>query len=665
MMNLIAKSLCKFTTSVFTLLVLALFSISNSEAAIKLPALVADNMVLQRNTKTVVRGWADPGEKVQVKFIHKNYSAQTAANGKWLIKLDAAKEGGPYEMDITGDADHIQIKNILIGDVWLCGGQSNMALDFNNQGVKTLYAKDIEASANDNIRQVIVNRTYSSLPAETYKTSGWRSAGPKTLPSFSATAYFFARKLYEKYHVPIGLINSSYGGTVAEAWTSEGGLSELPQFKKNIQLLKDSDALNKKIDSAKNAFTLWDTRVDNEDNGYNAAHEAVWAGPDFNDRQWQTITEPGFWDKQGLTNTYGSIWLRKEINIPGTWAQKDAILRLDQVDDADVVYFNGIEIGKTTNRDLKQRYKVAASLIKPGKNIITVRIINYNGTGGFLPEDTLQLKSGDIELPLNGSWKYRQGIKMDVKPGLYDAKNLPSALYNAMIAPLIPYNFKGVIWYQGEYNTHKAFEYRKLFQALIKDWRAQWGQGDLPFIYVQLPNFQPVIDHPVENEWAELREAQAMALALPNTAMAVTIDAGGLDLHPADKKDVGERLALAAFKLAYNEKGTVYSGPVYRSMKIEGDKIILTFETYGSPMVSKDGGGLKFFAIAGADKKFVWASAVIKNNTVEVSSPQVSQPVAVRYAWAGNPLGCNLFNQAGLPASPFRTDDWAGITVSN
>jgi sialate O-acetylesterase len=634
-------------------------------AAIKLPGLVADNMVLQRNTKIVIWGWADPGEKIQVKFIYKTYHTQAAADGKWLIKLNASAAGGPYEMDLKGNVDHILIKNILIGDVWLCGGQSNMALDFNNQGVKALYAKDIEASANDNIRQVIVNRTYSSLPAATYKTSGWKIARPKILPSFSAAAYFFARKLYEKYHVPIGLINSCYGGTVAEAWTSEDGLSELPQFKKDIQFLKDTNALNKRIDSAKSAFTLWDKHLENSDSGYSAAHEAVWTGVDFDDNQWQTMTEPGFWDKQGYPNTYGSIWLRKEINIPDTWNGKDAIIKLGQVEDADVTYFNGVEIGKTNNRDFKRLYKVAASLIKTGKNVITVRIINYNGTGGFFPEDSLQLKSGDMELSLNGNWKYIQGVKMKAKPGLYDAKNLPTALYNAMIAPLIPYNFKGVIWYQGEYNAHRAYEYRKLFQALIKDWRLKWGQGDFPFIYVQLPNFQQVTDHPAENEWAELREAQAMALALPNTAMAVTIDIGGLELHPADKKDVGERLALAALKLAYNEKGTVSSGPVYKSMKIEGDKVILTFETYGTPLVSKDGGDLKFFAIAGADKKFVWAHAIIKNDTVEVSSPQVPQPVAVRYAWAGNPLGCNLFNRDGLPASPFRTDDWPGLTVAN
>jgi sialate O-acetylesterase len=255
---------------------------------------------------------------------------------------------------------------------------------------------------------------------------------------------------------------------------------------------------------------------------------------------------------------------------------------------------------------------------------------------------------------------------MDNRPSLYDPKVLPNSLYNAMIAPLVPYGIKGVLWYQGEYNAHQAYTYRKLFQALIKDWRAQWPQGDFPFIFEQLPNFQQVFDHPIESDWAELREAQSMALAQPNTAMGVAIDIGEAnDIHPVDKKDAGYRLSLAARKLVYGENKLVASGPVYRSMKIDGNKVILTFETNGSPMVSKDGGDLKFFAIAGDDKKFVWAKAVIKNNTVEVSSPQITNPVAVRYAWAGNPAGCNLFNAAGLPASPFRTDDWPGMTFSN
>lgn len=652
------------------LLLILLTGFSNAFSAIKLPGLVADNMVLQRDAKVSIWGWANPGENIVIQFRGKAYNTKAERNGKWLVKLNPSPAGGPFDMDIKSNTDHIQVKNVLMGDVWLCGGQSNMVLDFNNEGVKTLYAKDIENSANDNIRQVIVNRTYSFYPADNYKTSGWRMAGPKTLASFSAAAYFFARNLYEKYHVPIGLINDCIGGTIAEAWTSEKGLKELPEFNKDIAFLKDSAAVKQKINTAKADFAQWETTIVQSDKGFDALHTATWAGSDFDDSQWKQMAEPEFWDKSGLKNTYGVIWLRKEVNIPETWVGKDAMLSLGQIDDADITYFNGTQIGKTINRDFKRNYTVAAQLIKPGKNVITIRVTNYNGTGGMFPENNLQLVSGTQTISLNGNWKYQEGIKMPVRPGTYDPKNLATSLYNGMIAPLTPIELKGVIWYQGEYNTHRAYEYRKLFKALITDWREHFtnkpnNKDPLPFIFVQLPNFQPVVDHPVENEWAELREAQLMALSLPNTGMAITIDAGGLELHPADKKDVGDRLAFAARRLAYGDKDITAWGPIYKSAIRDGNKMVVTLDDGGSKLVSKDGKALRYFAIAGDDHKFVWAIAEIKDNKVEVWSPLVPYPVAVRYAWAGNPDGCNLYNEGGLPASPFRSDDWAGLTDNN
>jgi len=648
----------------FILLLLSMLLGLNACAKITLPNLVGDNMVLQRRTKLPVWGWSFSGEKVQVIFKGHTYqSAPADKNGKWMVTLNASEAGGPYQMEIRDRTADIMIKNILVGEVWLCSGQSNMAFDFNNPKARVLYAHDIENSANDQIRQILVNRTYSSLPAADFKTSGWKSAGPKTLSSFTAAGYFFARDLYEKYHVPVGLINSSNGGTVAEAWTSEAGLKELPQFNNNIDFLHDTTAVKEKIHLAQKAMEEWDRKLSLDDTGFNANREAIWTGANFDDSHWNTMVEPAFWDRQGYPNTFGSGWFRKEIDIPQNMVGKAALLRLGQLDDADTTYVNGQVVGSSSNRDVLREYKLPASILRPGKNIITIRILNFNGTGGMFPSDTLSLKAGTSSILLNGIWKYRQGVKMNTRPGQYDAKNLPTGLYNAMIAPLIPYAIKGVIWYQGEYNTHKAYEYRKLFPALISDWRKKW-RHDFPFIYQQLPNFQPVADHPVENEWAELREAQLMTLSLPHTAMAVAIDIGGADLHPVNKKDIGYRLSLAARKLAYDEKGVIASGPVYKSMKVEGNRIILNFENGGSKLASK-GGELKYFAIAGKDKKFVWATAIIRDNSIEVSSPLITGPVAVRYAWAGNPEGCNLFNTAGLPASPFRTDDWPGLTIAN
>lgn len=644
-----------------------LLSALQATATIKLPGLVGDNMILQRDAKVPVWGWTDKGAKVEVTFMGKTYRVNASAiDGKFVVKLVTPGAGGPYDLDIKDANDDIRIKNILIGDVWLCSGQSNMVFDFNNPRAKALYAQEIAASKNDQIRQILVNRGYASKPAEDCKTTGWRLASPQTLNSFTAVGYFYAYNLYQKYHVPIGLINSSYGGTIAEAWTSEDGLKALPQFENNTYFLQDSTAVSNKIREYQNKISDWDKKMEQLDKGYDADGNSAWAAVNADASQWKTMPQPGFWDKNGFPNTYGSFWFRKEIDVPESAIGKNGLLALGQLDDVDVTYFNGQEVGKSPNRDVKRNYIVPASLIKPGKNVIAIRIINYNGTGGIFPSDTLNFRSGDTRVSLSGFWQFNQGAKMEVRPNTFDAKNLPTALYNAMIAPLVPYAIKGVLWYQGEYNAHQAFTYRKLFPALITDWRAQWQQGDFPFVFAQLPNFQPVYDHPIESEWAELREAQSMALSLANTAMAVTIDLGEADdIHPVDKKDVGYRLSLASRKLVYGEKSLVASGPVYRSMHIDGNKIVLQFETFGSPMVSRGGGDLMFFAIAGVDKKFVWAKAIIKNNTIEVSSPLVTDPVAVRYAWAGNPLGCNLFNAAGLPASPFRTDDWPGMTISN
>jgi sialate O-acetylesterase len=647
---------------------LCLFSVlftCNVFASVRLPGLIADNMVIQRNVKVTLWGWANAGEKISVQFKGKSYTTKTTPDGKWQVKLNPSAAGGPFDMEISGDKDNIHLKNILIGEVWLCGGQSNMAFDLNFESFKARYKAEIASSSNDQIRQVIVNRTYSSIPAENCKTSGWRSASPETVGAFSATAYFFAKSLYEKYHVPIGLVNDCIGGTLAEAWTGEQGLKELPEFAKDIALLKDTVALKAKVQSAKDAVANWEADVVKNDKGFDVNHQPVWAATNFDDGQWKTMPEPDFWDQHGYKNWYGAIWFRKEVNIDAAMVGKEALLNLGQVDDADITYFNGTEIGKNTFRDTKRIYKIPAALVKPGKNVIAIKITNYNALGGMFPENKPRVIIGTDTVSLKGDWKYHEGVKMPVKPNLFDPKNLPSSLYNAMIAPVAPLDFKGVIWYQGEYNTHRAFEYRKLFQELIKNWRTTFGKTDLPFIYVQLPNFQPVVDHPVENEWAELREAQLMTLAQPNTAMAVTIDIGGLELHPSDKKDVGDRLALAARKLAYGEKDLVASGPLYQSMTVTGNTISLTFNDGGSKLISKDGQPLRYFAIAGDDHHFVWATAKIIGNRIEISSQAIAHPVAVRYAWAGNPDGCNLFNEAGLPASPFRTDNWPGLTDHN
>jgi sialate O-acetylesterase len=354
----------------------------------------------------------------------------------------------------------------------------------------------------------------------------------------------------------------------------------------------------------------------------------------------------------------GVVWFRKEIEVPASMTQKPGLLRMGTIVDADSVYINGQFLGTTSYQYPPRKYPIPENLLRPGKNTIVVRVINNRGKGGFVKDKPYQLTVGGQTIDLKGEWQYKLGAVMDPLPDQFFISYKPSGLFNGMVAPLLHNPIKGVIWYQGESNAGRPAEYRELFPALISDWRKHWHQGDFPFLFVQLPNFMKADDQPSESSWAEMREAQLKTLSVPNTGMAVTIDVGEWnDIHPLNKKPVGERLALIAQKLVYHDEQVVYSGPIYRSMQIEGKQIILTFTNTGSGLAVKGGGDLKQFAIAGADKKFVWAKAKIADNRVVVWNDRIKNPIAVRYAWADNPEGANLINKEGLPASPFRTDE--------
>lgn len=646
--------------SVFLLLCL-LAGYENANAAIKLPGLIGDHMILQRDTKIPVWGWATKNSEIELKFNNKIYKTKTGNDGKWIIRLKPLKAGGPYDMNIKGDGSNIYIKDILIGDVWICSGQSNMAYQFTNPRAKIKYADEIANAQNDRIRQIMIEKKYAVSEQDDCKTYGWKSVHPQNTINFSSVAYFFAKELYEKYQIPIGLISSNWGGTKAEAWTSEEGLKNMSRYNNDIFILKTPEELEKKFEQARQNGEKWDLQVEREDKGYQNGH-AIWAAYDFDDSNWETMPQSDLWDNHGYAspNNQGAFWYRKEILLPQDAAGKDGILDLGGVDDIDYTYFNGQLIGQ--QKIGIRRYKVPASLVKAGKNIIAVRIINNRGRGGLLDQPRKYNWNGNKNsINIDGAWKFKRSVKIGGRPGEYNPYNMPTALYNGMISPLKPYAFKGVIWYQGESNTDQAYEYRELFPAMIKDWRKQWGR-EFPFLFVQLANFKKADTQPQESDWAELREAQSMTLQLPKTAMSVIIDLGEADdIHPVNKEDVGKRLALAARKTAYGEKGIVASGPTYKNMKIKDDKIILFFENIGNGLTARNG-KLKQFAIAGADKKFVWADAVINGNTVIVSSPSVKTPIAVRYAWSDNPEGCNLYNSEGLPTSPFRTDHWDGKT---
>jgi sialate O-acetylesterase len=631
---------------------------ASSFCQVKLPRLVRDSMVLQRDMKINIWGWASKGEKVTVKFNSKTYKTKTAGDGKWLVQLSPMKTGGPYTMTISGK-NKITLHDILIGDVWFCSGQSNMVHQMKLHSVK--YPEEIANANYPEIRQFwIPTLTSLDQPLDTLPTGYWKSANPENVLEFSAVAYFFAKDLYKKYHVPIGIINASVGGTPIEAWMSADGLKEFPSIEKTIERNKDTAFINS---FSRQRFANAQNAPKPVDKGLTGS--IPWYDPSYVPKEWRQIGVPGYWEDQGLKDLNGVVWYRKEIDVPQSMIGKPAKVFLGRIVDADVLYINGQQVGNTTYQYPQRRYAVAADLLKAGKNLFVVRVTNNLGKGGFVPDKPYSLIAGNDTVDLKGYWQYKVGeVFVPHRAfGGFSPQIAPTALYNAMVAPAINYNVKGFVWYQGESNEDNAAAYAKLQPAMIADWRNKWNEGNIPFLYVQLPGFGDYNYLPSESQWALLREGQLQSLSVPNTAMAVAIDLGEWnDIHPDRKKDVGDRLALAAEKIAYGED-IVYSGPLFQSSTTDGNKIIVSFTNVGSGLIANDEEELQEFAIAGANKKFVWANAKIVPGTrggaddkVVVWSDEINEPKYVRYAWADDPVNPNLYNKEGLPASPFRTD---------
>ena len=619
-------------------------------AQIKLPKLISDGMILQRDTKVKIWGWASPKEKIQLDFNHKTYKAETNAEGKWTIVLPSQKAGGPYEMTLKGN-NTIVLKNILFGDVWVCSGQSNMELPMDR--LKDKYKEVIAKAENPNIRQFLVpDQYYFANEKEDFTSGEWVSANPTSVLQFSGVAYFFALEIYEKYKIPIGLINSALGGSPAESWISEESVKKFPDYYQEYLKYKDGK-LEVQIDqNDKKVSNDWYKLANNTDLGL----KNNWSNPEFNDSDWKTMNVPGYWADNQLGNVNGVVWFKKEFSIPKV-KENTAKLILGRIVDADSVYVNGQFVGTTSYQYPPRTYSFNANILKEGKNEIAVRIINNSGKGGFVLDKPYELVLGKDTLDLKGSWKYELGAKMLPLPGQTFVRWKPVGLYNAMIAPLKNYSIKGVLWYQGESSTKKPSEYFSLMETLITNWRTQWQQPKLPFLVVQLTNFMDPKTEPVESNWAALRQQQLNTLAIPNTGLAVTIDLGEWnDIHPLNKYDVGKRHSLQARKKVYGEKDLVASGPLFKAMEQKGNKLILSFTDTGSGLFAKDNASLKGFAIANNDGKFVWANATIEGDKIVVWNDTISNPSKVRYAWADNPVEANLYNKENLPASPFESD---------
>ncbi|MFN4364903.1 sialate O-acetylesterase [Chryseobacterium hispalense] len=626
-------------------LILSFISVCLFDAKVKLPALVSDGMILQRNQKLKIWGYADAGEKVTVKFLNKTYSTTADNSGNWKIMLPELKAGGPFVMTIND----ITLKDILIGDVWVASGQSNMELPMRR--LKPLYGEEMKTVNNQNIRFFTVPQKYNfKIPQNDLDGGKWENTNPQTIQNFSGVAYFFAKNLYEKNKVPVGIIHTSLGGSPVQAWMDANSLKNYPEYLAEAEKWKNDDLI-KSTESGEQALSrAWYTELDQSDIGLNQH----WENFDLDDSSWKTMNVPGSWeDQEGPFE--GSVWLRKEIMLPKGSAQKAAFLNLGRIKDADVTYINGIKVGNVTYEYPPRWYDIPSGILKEGKNIIAVRITNGSGKGQFIADKPYYLEIDGQKIDLTGTWKYRIGAKMEkMAPGQTFIRWKPTGLYNSMINPLINYKVKGFLWYQGESNTGKPKEYGDLLTTMINDWRSKWNEKDAPFLIVQLANFMEAKNQPVESNWAELRDQQRkVSLNVPQTGLAVIIDAGEWnDIHPLDKKTVGDRLALQALKIA-DKKNIVADGPVYQSMKLEGSKILLSFKkgTDNFAPVSE----LKGFAIKNTDGNWTWAKAKAEGEKIVVWNDSVKNPVAVRYDWADNPDG-NLKNKTGLPASPFTTE---------
>jgi sialate O-acetylesterase len=621
--------------------------------------LFTDHVVLQRDISVPIWGWTTPGGKVKVELAGKGAETTAGADGKWSLKLPPFTAGGPHVLKVEGHKS-AEIKDVLFGDVWICSGQSNMEM-----GIGIIDQPEaVNAANHPQIRLFMVPNKIASEPLDRVEAS-WKVCSPTTVAEggwggFSAVGYFFGRDLNRELNVPIGLIDATWGGTVAEAWTSAEGLAHLNDFRAAVV------ALRKQATEAKRGAVDFDRLMADwwRQNDPGTAGALTWSDPDLDTSTWKTMGLPQNFEKGGLPDFDGLVWFRKELHLPASWAGKALTLSLGPIDDRDTTWFNGVEVGHMDNWAEKRIYKIPAGVVKAGRNEIAVRVLDTERAGGLYgdPSEMRLARDDGQEKPISlaGDWRYKPSTpltRMSSPPQQFgNNPNVVTVLYNGMIAPLTPFAIKGAIWYQGESNVGRAEQYRRLLPALIRDWRARFGVGEFPFFVVQLANFYPTKAEPAQSAWAELREAQWLATrAVPHAAVASAIDIGlADDIHPKNKAEVGRRLALDALKNVYG-KDVEDSGPVYRGMERKGNAIRLRFDHVVGGLVAKGGVKLQGFAISGADGHFVWADAEIDGDSVVVSSPRVEQPTAARYAWADNPV-CNLTNKSGLPALPFRTD---------
>lgn len=662
-------------------LLIALCLAGSVHADVTLPAIFSDHAVLLRENRTPIWGKAAPGEEVSITLGTAKASATAGADGRWRAELDlSSAPADPQELIVQG-SNQVVVKDVLVGEVWFCSGQSNMAFPLS---AFAAAKEEAPKSANPKLRQFLVAFKTSAVPLDDVQGK-WSVAGPDTVGAFSAVAYFFGKKLQAELGGAVGLINDSVGGTVIEAWMSCDALDADPALKAGREKAQTDRAV---FDAYGEKYREWQKQFDREDRSTAKLEE--WTAADVDTSDWKPITLPGLFSASGLPDA-GAVWIRRKITVPSEpdiRPNKGIDLYLGDVRDSNKVYWNDRKIGDSDVLAVLRRYGIRFNFVTEGEHVLAVRIFNPAGGAGILPG---KARFQANHLMLQGEWLAKAEFELPPldeaakaalpqRPSLpIDPQNVASYLFNGMVNPIIPYGIRGIIWYQGEGNWQRGYQYRTAFPLLIQDWRTKWDRGDLPFYFCQIANFQAINPKPQDSPFAEVRDAQSQALALPNTGQAVLIDVGEEgDIHPADKESVGDRLVRIALAKTYH-KELAYSGPVFQSQSIEGNRVRLSFQHTDGGLVAKPlpaeyrplskeartvplprnrpDSQLEGFAICGQDRKWTWADAKIDGDTVIVWSDSVPQPIAVRYAWAQNPI-CNLVNGAGLPAGPFRTDDF-------
>lgn len=633
------------------------------QAKVVLPSVFTDNMVLQQKTDITFYGDATKNKQLTVKtgWNGKEYHTEADGQGKWSLKIPTPAAGGPYEITFS-DGKKLQLKNVMIGEVWFCSGQSNMEMPVAGWGKVMNYEQEIAEAAYPAIRLFQVKKNTSLAPLKEVESTlgGWQECSSATVPEFSALAYFYARALWKELNVPIGVIDCTWGGTPAEAWTNHETLRQVMGFREEMDKLERLGFDPNRMEQAYSEERAhWQSLFTEKDKGMENG-KLCWTAPSLSEEDWQTISLPGYWEGKGLKDFDGIIWFRRSLEIPAEWAGKPLTLRLGMIDDEDITYFNGVEIARGAGYMTPRTYTIPAKLVKAGKAVLAVRVSDFGGEGGIHGKaEELYVEADGKRISLAGDWKYRIGLSLKGFPPApvspIQSSSYPTVLFNAMVKPWTAFPIKGVIWYQGEANVGRSEQYGDLFPALITDWRRQW-RSNFPFYFVQLANFMESKEIQPDSEWAALREAQTKALKLDQVGMAVTIDIGlADDIHPKNKQEVGRRLALVALVGSYG-KNVSGSAPVFRNYRIKGDKMELDFGQKQDGFKIKDT-TLKGFTIAGPDRVFYSAEAMVQNGKIIVSSPKVSVPLAARYGWADNP-DCNLYGENGLPVAPFRTDCW-------